>query len=413
MPDPNDNTTDNALPSTFGKRVKRARERQGKTRALVAGFMGRSTEWVKAIETDRLHMPRLPLLLRLAEAIGVDDLAELTGEERLAASTFTKGVHPGLPRIRNALTTYNFRDSGQEPQSAAELAARVRQAWDLWHGNGDHRSRIADLVPGLLEDLQHAARAYDGTERRRVLVALAETYHLTQLYLSFQPAPDLVMLTGDRAMSAAQDADSPRAIAVAAWYMNHVFRDAGEASEARVDLAMKADALIRTTTGNAEDIARHGLLHLAAALSYAKVGRDGDAWRHWDKADRAAKKLGPEYTHPYLIFGNGMVDAYRLTIHTDLSKPGQAVDVATTIDLAPMPSATRRSFHMTESARAYRMEGEDMAVVHLLKKAYQTSPETSRFNIFTRSTVTELVVSGPAMLRDDIHYLARELKIPA
>ncbi|CAM5513172.1 hypothetical protein GCM10010329_64870 [Streptomyces spiroverticillatus] len=358
-------------------------------------------------------MPRLPLLLRLADAIGVDDLSELTGEQRIASSTYSKGVHPGLPRVREALTTYNFQASDHEPQPAAELTARVRQAWELWHASGDHRSRIADLVPGLLGDLQHAARAHDGTERRRVLVALAETYHLTHLFLSFQPAHDLVMLTGDRAMSAAQDADSPRAIAVAAWYMNHVFRDAGEASEARVDLAMKAAALIQPTAVDPVDVAHHGLLHLAAALSYAKVGRDGDAWRHWEKADQAAKKLGPGYSHPYLIFGQGMVDAYRLTMHTDLSKPGQAVEVATTIDLAPMPSATRRSFHMTESARAYRMEGEDMAVVHLLKKAYRTSPETSRFNIFTRSTVTELVESGPAMLRDDIHYLARELKIPA
>jgi hypothetical protein len=50
------------------------------------------------------------------------------------------------------------------------------------------------------------------------------------------------MLTGDRAMTAAQDADGPRAIAAAAWYVNHVHRDAGEASEARVEPAEQAAA---------------------------------------------------------------------------------------------------------------------------------------------------------------------------
>ncbi|CAM5513208.1 hypothetical protein GCM10010329_64880 [Streptomyces spiroverticillatus] len=44
MPDPNDNTTDHTLPLTFGKRVKRARERRGKTRALVGDFVGRSAK---------------------------------------------------------------------------------------------------------------------------------------------------------------------------------------------------------------------------------------------------------------------------------------------------------------------------------------------------------------------------------
>ncbi|MFF2845097.1 helix-turn-helix domain-containing protein [Streptomyces sp. NPDC058001] len=404
-------TPDTNPPSqTFGQRVRAVRERVGMSRPVLGGLVGRSAEWVKALEGGRLHVPRLPLLLRLADVLGVEDLAELTGDERLSAATYTKAVHPGLPSVRAALTSYHF-DSDDEPESADALAARVRQAWQLWHGIGDHRANIALVLPDLIADCQRSVRGLEGTDRRRALSALAETYHLAQLFLSFQPAPELVMLTGDRSMAAAQDADSPRSIAVAAWYMNHVLRDAGERHEARVDLAMQAAELLDPDRGP-EDLARWGLLHLAAALSFAKVGRRGDAERFWDRADDAARRLG-DYIHPWLIFGRGMVDAYAITLNADLVSPGQAVDAATHMDLAPMPSATRRSFHLVESARAYRLQGEDVAVVHLLRKAHEASPETVRFNTFARPAVAELATGPNAMIRDDARTLAQRMGVPA
>ncbi|MBB6173678.1 transcriptional regulator with XRE-family HTH domain [Nocardiopsis mwathae] len=397
---------------TFGQRVRRFRERNGQTRAILGGLVGRSSEWVKGIETGRLKTPRLPLLLRLAEVLGVDDLAELTGEERLSASTYTKAAHNALPAVRDALTTYQLTVPDSEPPTAPELRERVRQAWQLWHGSREHRTRVSAILPELLADLQHGARVLDGTDRRRVLTALAETYHLAQLYLSFQPAPELVTMTGDRAMTAAQDADDPHAIAVAAWYMNHVFRDAGERNEARIDLAMSAARLLRPDD-DAEDLARWGLLHLAAALSFAKIGRTGDAWHYWDRADSAARRLGNRYSHPFLIFGRGMVDAYAITMNADLMRAGTAVSAAERIDLAPMPSATRRSFHLIELARAHSMQKENIAVIHLLRKAYDESPETARFNLFTRSAVMELTTSGGAMIRDDARRLAQKIGVQA
>ncbi|MFF3127762.1 multiprotein-bridging factor 1 family protein [Streptomyces sp. NPDC057908] len=403
---------ENGSPRTFGQRVRRERERKGQTRPVLAGLVGRSTEWVKAIENDRLGMPRLPLLLRLAEVLGVDDLASLTGDERLAAATYTKAAHPALLRVKEALTTYDLLSHDDEPAPAAALATRVQNAWTAWHGFGDHRTRVAKVLPSLLADLQYAARAHEGAERRRVQVYLAQAYHLAQLYLSFQPAPELVMLTGDRSMTMAQDADSPRAIAASAWYLNHVFRDAGERHEARVELAMKSIQLLDPNRGT-EDIALGGLLHLATALSYAKVGQKGNAERHWDRADAAAKRLGDGYAHPWLVFGRSMVDAYAITMNNDLVRGGAAVDAATHIDLGTMQSATRRSFHIIETARAYSLQGENVAVVHLLKKAYEASPETARFNLFARGTAGELAESGSAIIRDDARGLARQLGVAA
>lgn len=407
---------------TFGQRVQRARERTGKTRAVVGGLMDQSTEWVKAIETGRIGMPRLPKLLRLAHVLGIEDLAELTGDERLAATTYSKAEHGALPVVKRALTTYQLQAADRQPEPAEVLAARVRQAWKLWHASepplerrdpaAGNRSRIADILPALLADTQHSVRALDGADRRRALVALAETYHLAQLYLSFQPAPDLVVLTGDRAMTAAQDADSPRAIAAAAWYMNHVHRDAGEAAEARVDLAEQAVALLGDED-DPERVARRGLLHLAVALSYAKTGEEGNAWRYWDKADAAARALGSDYAHPWLIFGRGVVDGYAVTMYNDLMKPGKALEVAESLDLGLIPSATRRSYHLVETGRAHGMLGEGAAAVSYLQRAFRESPETIQYNLHTRGALPELVKTAPRMVREDALSLARELGIPA
>lgn len=395
---------------TFGQRVHRARTRAGLTRRQTGDLVGRSSDWVKYIENGQIGMPRLPMLLQLAHVLGIDDLADLTGDERVSAATYTKAAHQDLPIIKRALTTYRLHTADSEPEPAEVLTARVHQAWKLWHAKGDHRSRIVALLPDLLADTQYSARLLDGPDRRRALTAQAQAYHLAQLFLSFQPAPELVMLTGDRAMTAAQEADSPRAIAAAAWYMNHVYRDANEAAEARVDLAEQAASLLRVDD-DPEDLARWGLLQLAVALSFAKCGRAGDAWRYWDKADGAARRLGRSYAHPWLIFGQGIVDGYALTMHNDLGQSGKALEVAEALDLSAIPSATRRSYHLIETARAYGMQDEGVAAVSLLTKAFKESPETIQFNLHTRSVLPELVKSGPRMVREDARSLATELGV--
>ncbi|MEU6756985.1 helix-turn-helix transcriptional regulator [Streptomyces sp. NPDC046685] len=395
---------------TFAHRVRNARDRAGLTRPVAAGLVGRSPEWVKGIETGAIGMPRLPMLIRLA-TIYECGLADLTGDERIASATYTKASHADLPAIKHALTSYRLTVGDTEPESADVLAARMRQAWKLWHGKGDHRSNVAMLLPDLLADTRHSARALDGPERRRALVLQAQAYHLTQLFLAFQPEPELITLAGDRSMAAAQDADSPRAMAGAAWYVNHVYRDAGEAADARVELAEQAAALLRQD--NDEDIARWGLLQLAVALSFAKIGKGGLAWRYWDRAKDAAQRLGEGYAHPWLMFGHGIVDAYALTMHLALVQPGKALEVADALDLDTVPSATRRSFHLIESARAHGMQNEGVASVALLQKAHRVSPETIRYNTHARMVLPELAKAGPRMVREDARELALELGVTA
>jgi transcriptional regulator with XRE-family HTH domain len=395
----------------FGQRLRYFRERTGMTRAVLAGLVGRSESWVKSVESGRFLMPRLPMLITLADVLGIEP-GQLVGEHGIPSSAYSKAVHPALPKITEALTSYPLDTHDLVPLPAAALADRVAQAWQLWHGAARQRTAVAVVLPDLLRQGRIAARLHDGTERRACLASLAQIYHLCQLYLSFQPAPEMLMITGDRAMSAALDADDPHAIAGAAWYMNHIFRDAGERDEARIDLATRTCQLLTPDKGG-EDLARWGLLQLAIALSHGKSGHEGNALRHWDEASRAARALGAGYTHPWLIFGPGMVDAYAVTIQADLAHNGQATRIADTLNLGSMPSATRRSFHYAEAARAYLGRREPVATVHLLNKAWTESPDTTHFSIFARSAVLELSEHGPTAIRDDTTQLRQRLGLLA
>jgi hypothetical protein len=108
-----------------------------------------------------------------------------------------------------------------------------------------------------------------------------------------------------------------------------------------------------------------------------------------------------------------MVDAYAVTIQADLAHSGQATRIADTLNLGSMPSATRRSFHYAEAARAYLGRREQIATVHLLHKAWNESPDTAQFSIFARSAVVELSEHGPSAVRDDATQLRRRLGLMA
>jgi len=62
-----------------GERIQILRERRGLSRPVLAGLVGMSASWLKGIERGTRLPPRLPLLVKLAEALAVGDVAVLAG----------------------------------------------------------------------------------------------------------------------------------------------------------------------------------------------------------------------------------------------------------------------------------------------------------------------------------------------
>ncbi|MEU5781825.1 helix-turn-helix domain-containing protein [Micromonospora lupini] len=388
-------------PATFGTRLRAHRERAGKTRAVLGGLVGRSADWVKALESGRLLTPRLPMLLRLAEVLDIADLAELTGDQSLPVASVTRAGHPAVDSVAAAMQRTTV--TAGEPTPVDVLRGLVDQAWTLWHRSSTERTAVAAVLPGLLDDARRSARRLDGNDRRAALAELARVYHLAQLYCAHQPYPELVWLAADRAMSAAQDADDPNAIAAAAWYYAHVYRSANQVDAAELVL-IDAEQLVDREAG-AEQYARWAQLQLGRALGHAKAGRDGQAWRAWDAADAAADRLGAGYVHPWLMFGPAACAAYAVTLETDLCRAGEAVRRADSTNYTALPSRTRRAGHLIEAARAHLLRREEVAAVHLLGRALRESVDTVRHNPYSRTAALELS-SRPGTVGEDARDLA-------
>ncbi|MBG6104979.1 tetratricopeptide (TPR) repeat protein [Micromonospora vinacea] len=391
-------------PETFGARLRARRERAGKSRPVLGGLVGRSAEWVKALENGKLLPPRLPMLLRLAEVLEISDLAELTGDQSLPVASVTRAGHPDVGKVATAMQSTAATAGG--PTAAPVLRGMVNQAWALWHRSTAERTAVAAVLPGLLNEARHSARRLDGDDRRSASVELARVYHLAQLYLAHQPYPELVWLAADRAMHAAQDADDPDAMAAAAWYYAHVYRGANQV-DAADQILREAVALVDPATGG-EQLARWGQLQLGLALGHSKAGRAGQAWRAWDAADEAAIRLGG--VHPWLMFGPAACTAYSVTVATDLCRPREAVQRADTTDYRALPSHTRRAGHLIEAARAHLLDRGEVAAVHLLGRALRESTDTVRHHPYARTLAVELS-ARPGTVGEDARELALALGV--
>lgn len=392
--------------TTFGARLRAHRERAGKTRPALGCLVGRSAEWVKALENGRLLPPRLPMLLHLAEVLGLTDLTDLTGDQTLPVASVTRAGHPALDNVAAAMQRSPLPVG---PATRVEvLRGLIGQAWELWHRSTTERTAVAGVLPGLLSEAQGSARRLDGLARRQALVELARVYHLAQLYLAHQPYPELVWLAADRAMLAAQDADDPAAIAAAGWYYAHVYRGANQidaAEQVLVDAATLVDP-----AADDEQLARWGQTQLGIALGHSKAGRAGQAWRAWDAADEAAGRLGSGYTHPWLMFGPAACATFAVTIETDLCRPGAAVRRADTMDYRALPSCTRRAAALIEGARAHVLHRGEVAAVHLLGRALRESVDTVRHHPYARTAVLELS-SRPGIVGEDARELALAIDV--
>ena len=197
---------------TFGQRLKLYRERSGKTRAVLGGLVGRSAEWVKAVETDRILPPRVHMLDRIARALKVD-VSVLVGELSNRSAVVNGPEHPALAAVREAVNRLAL--PGAAPaRPVAEIRLHVDAAWRARHQAPDHRTVLGVLLPDLVRDAQQAALTYDGDERRQAHALLAEVLGLAQMFLAYQPAAELLWRVTDRALVAAQESGDPEALPV-------------------------------------------------------------------------------------------------------------------------------------------------------------------------------------------------------
>lgn len=398
---------------SIGQRIQQRRDANHMSRPVLAGLIGMSAAWLKKVETDQLRTPRLPMLLKIAHALEIEDLAELTGNDfAVPVEIFAGERHSALTDVQAALTDFRLQ-APDRTASIDHLAARLRQAWQIRHASPDHRTQLGNLLPGLIRDAQSAARV-TGENRRPARKVLAGVYQLADFYVAYQPAPELVWMVADRALNESYEADDPYTIACSAWGMVQALRDSGRWEEAiamcRAATAPLAPYLGRDETSDDwRGIA--GALEAEVAYVHARRGRYGAAWNAWESAHRTARKLGAGYRHIQTSFSLPVMFAHATTLGVELHHAGEAIQAANDFDADEIVSLPRRSRHLIEVARAHHERDEKVATVALLSKAYTTAPETIRYNGFARDMLYDLRAHPPSGMRTDVRQLCKRVGI--
>lgn len=396
---------------TPGQRVERLRRAAGLSREQLAGLASLSPTTIKFIENGRRSLT-LRAAQQIAPHLGVRDLGDLFGPT-VTLSLDGRPSHPAVSEVRKALTAWHVTVGGQ-PEEPDYLRGMVDSAWQTWHTSRQQRTEAGQILPGLLDATQRAARLHEGTDRRRALAMLAQSYHLAQAFLAWHGDRELCWLTVDRGMTAALDADDPLAIAQAIWYAAHLLRATGRGDEA-IERLHEARTLIepRMADGPAEYAEMLADLHLCLALTRARTG-DQSAWADWQVAHDVVHRALPDgYVGVRTRVSKPLVDVYAVMCAVDLGDPDEAQRRAHSLDPESIPSTERRGRHYVELARSADLEGAREATLHLLSKADTVSPETVRYSPAARDMLTRLVAEAPASVRADAVALANRTGVLA
>ncbi|SDL23307.1 helix-turn-helix domain-containing protein [Streptomyces indicus] len=209
---------------SIGERIAFYRKRRGYTQEVLAGLVGRSTDWLAKAETGRRKPPRIDMLAELARILRVP-LSDLVGQSILVED---EKQRDDIPAIRDALMSprrlsrllFGPEADVQLP-TPAPSAVRVEKSWDDYQG-GRLGSVIAAL-PALLQVAQEledrAARRE--ADRRDCWAVSARTHHLAATTLAKIGESDLSWLAAERAMQAADSSDDPLVLASAARSGTH------------------------------------------------------------------------------------------------------------------------------------------------------------------------------------------------
>ncbi|MFD7516102.1 helix-turn-helix domain-containing protein [Streptomyces niveus] len=398
-----------------GERIQVLRESRGMSRAVLAGLCSRGPDWLKKIESGEREIDSHTQLMRLAVGLQLADLSILTGGPAEVAQPVPLGRinHPGMPAIWAAVMNRTLVVTPGAPEAVAALQARVDQTWNLWHTSGRNRTEVAALLPSLIRDAEAATRAHDGDDRRAALVVLSDVYRLTGQATAYVAPAELAWVTADRALTAAQNADHPAAIAAAAWNMGNILRETAYPQEALRVVTEAAD-LIRPHLEGAPDDWRgiYGALQLHAAVTAARDGQDGDAWRYWDAGDQVAKSLPVSYVHPSTVFGRANVDFHQVSVAVDLKQSRSALSRADDLDPDIMPSVERRARLWVEVARGHLQRGDRTAALKVMQMAHDIGAETVAYTPSARTVAADLWRNSPRSMRGETAALAEKVGIP-
>ncbi|WP_145911059.1 helix-turn-helix domain-containing protein [Kitasatospora viridis] len=390
---------------SVGQRIKHFRKRAGKSRAALAGSVGRSEGWLKAVENGRLLLPSLPTLVKIAEHLGIADPGALIGDLSLPTAMFSGAEHAALSVVRRVIDTAPLGLSAGPAPDVRQVADQVTAGWTARNSRGDHRTALGELLPSLVPVASVAASHPECADRRQAEVLYASTLNLVQMFAAYQGDGNLVWRVAERSLATARASGDLAAIGQSCWFLVEAFRQSGQwdSAQALAEEAMRLLDPVRTESPQLAaawaDMAFH------AAITHARAGEAGSAWGWFDRAERAARMLPGGFWQSATSGSVRVIPVHAVTVAVELRQVGTALRWAGRVAPDDIPSRPRRARHLIEVSRAFALRGEPEAVASTLSDAALAAGETVRWNREAHELVRGLL-SGPASVQPVARRLA-------
>jgi transcriptional regulator with XRE-family HTH domain len=201
---------------TLGRKIAAERKRRGLSQQELARMIGRSVAWVSQVERGVRRIDRMSVLETLATALDLP-LAELAADAPIMAAAEDSPSTTDLRLVLSGVHSLGAMLGGPNSASADDLRARTATAWELAHAS--RCTELADLLTALIPDLETAARVLPG----QVFELVAAAYQACSAALDKLGDPEAAWVAADRAMMAAERADSPFLVAAGAFRLVFVF----------------------------------------------------------------------------------------------------------------------------------------------------------------------------------------------
>ncbi|MGH8903957.1 MAG: helix-turn-helix domain-containing protein [Egibacteraceae bacterium] len=364
---------------SIGERIAYWRKRRGLTQQVLSGHIGRSVPWLSRIERSDRTVERMADLLALANVLKVDPGTLIGGIELPPNGGGPLDPPRGIIAVRRALMAVRLPD--REPLTTAVLRAEVEQARRL-RSNGRYEA-VATVLPGLIG----AARAAATRDTPDAWSCLAAVYHMASRLAKTVGEVTLAWIAADRALSAAQRSGDPLLVAKAARGLAMALMGLGLIDEAASVCSDGADAVAPTDATSLEGWSLWGSLHLTEAVSVARLDHSAQAWRLLGDARTAAERVGPGRNDYWESFGPANVGAHEVAVAMDSGDPVKALRLADRLEVAELPSPTRRARFCVDVACCQGLRRDDAAAVLQLCEAEGHAPELVRHSVQARELV--------------------------
>ncbi|MGW4110218.1 helix-turn-helix domain-containing protein [Actinosynnema sp. NPDC004786] len=399
--------------ATIGDRVAYYRNAAGMTQEVLCGLVGgRTTEWLRKIENNKVDVDRLSTIVAIAGALRIPPSALLPGPFRGRSNRADRlGTAPAfIPEIEAAMLRYNgiaglIGVPDRAPVSPEHLRVRIEKAFLC--SQTERWSDMAPLVPDMIADSWHLVDAAGSEQDKREALRLqALVYRVTSGMLDRLGEPHLPWVAAERSLHAAQESRDPLLIAGGAWRLAVVLRHAGRLQESTDAPVAAADAL-RPHLGTPESFGMYGSLMLKGAVGAASLGDHRAARDFLEEAGRAADRTGDRNDF-WLAFGPTNVAIHRVWLSLELGDPIRAISEADGVPADDLPAelAERRTSHLITVAWAHYLRRQDRDALDLLNLARSAAPEQLLFTGRVHTMITGMLRRERKSVKGDLRALA-------